>query len=952
MSSLSDLQAVGSAPDWMNDEGYRTLQGGYLLPGETPRGMYQRLAKACASYYTDSAYWEARFLDVMWKGWLCPASPVLSNMGADRGLPISCISGEAWLNTRLGGVQMQDVKVGDELLTHKGRFRKVLAKTSRISNGDLFQLRVGTRLTPIHITGNHPVLTNLGWVRADALDPKIHYIATNSHIETVECPMTLNMRKYVKYTVQEVDGLLIKESENKRACKRPKNGLVSYYAKVRADVEVDVDLSWALGLWCAEGSITRNPKANPNGARITMGFHEGSTLEKWLDIVKQKFNVHGKVSFSEYTRENFAKGKTTRWGASVNAGPVGEFFETEFGVNCKIKTLPQWLIDLPKPHLHAFLEGLVEGDGNLLNNGTWSVALANPRLLLGVYNICLKLGISVSLQMQAKKSAIGTTKYVYVIRTLSDESIKLSKYNANSGLVVGDLRYCPIIQLTRLEEEVEVFDITVEEDSSFSVAGVLVHNCNSIHSEDSISGIFMKNFELAMLSKNGAGVGIYLGDVRGRGASIKGNGVSEGVIPWSKVFDTTTMSVSQGSTRRGASAIYLPIEHADFAEFLRIRRPTGDVNRQCLNINQGVCITDSWMKDMLAGNQAKRDQWVDILKTRVETGQPYLMFVDAANRQNPECYTGNGLSVKTSNICTEVMLHTDPEHTFVCCLSSLNLLRWDEWKDTDLPQVAARFLDAVLEEYIIKTERVPGLEPSRASAMKGRAIGIGVLGWHSLLQSQMIPFDSFEAMQLNAQIFRTIRTKAEEETKRMAEELGEPLWCKGYGRRNTHLIAIAPTVSNSSISGGFSAGIEPLAANVYAVKSAKGTFLRKNTLLETLLEAKGKNTLEVWRSINEAEGSVHSLPFLSDEEKVVFQTAREINQHAVIKQAVQRQKWVDQGQSINLFFSSNSDPRYIHEVHIAAWEGGLKSLYYFRTSGVLRGDLASRSKEECRACEG
>lgn len=476
-------------------------------------------------------------------------------------------------------------------------------------------------------------------------------------------------------------------------------------------------------------------------------------------------------------------------------------------------------------------------------------------------------------------------------------------------------------------------------------------SCNSIHVGDSVDSIFMKNHELAVLSKNGAGVGIYYGDVRGRGSVIKGNGSSEGVVGWLKVYDATTLSVSQGGVRRGASAFYLPIEHLDIDEFLNIRRPTGDMNRRCLNVNHGVCISDAWMQSMLAGDTQKRALWIELLKCRVETGEPYILFTDAANRGNPDCYKCNELTVKTSNICTEVMLHTDPDHSFVCCLSSLNLVRYDEWKNTDLVNTAVRFLDAVISEYIKKSEGVRGLEASRASAIKGRAIGIGVLGWHTLLQEKGIPFDSFEAMQLNAEIFRNLRSKADEETAVLAKELGEPEWCKEHGRRNTHCLAVAPTVSNSTISGGYSAGIEPISANLYSQKSAKGTFIRKNPTLERLLEAKDKNTKEIWQSINQNDGSVQQLDFLTDQEKAVFLTAREINQHAIIKQAGQRQRWIDQGQSVNLFFSNNSDPKYIHEVHIAAWEAGMKSLYYLRTSGVLKGDLASRSKDECAACE-
>lgn len=477
-------------------------------------------------------------------------------------------------------------------------------------------------------------------------------------------------------------------------------------------------------------------------------------------------------------------------------------------------------------------------------------------------------------------------------------------------------------------------------------------SCNSLHVGDSVDSIFEKNHELATLSKNGAGVGIYVGDIRGRGSKIKGNGVSEGIIPWAKVYDTTTLAVSQGSTRRGASALYLPIRHIDAEDFLHIRRPTGDQSRRCLNTNHALCVDDAWMNEMLAGDATKRDLWKEILKTRVETGEPYLFFNDTVNRANPECYTANGLDVKTSNICTEVTLYTDTDHTFVCCLSSLNLVRWEEWKNSDLPHVAVRFLDAVLSEYLFKARGVRGMGPSLASAEKGRAIGIGVLGWHTLLQERNLPFEGFDAMALNAKIFKHIRESAEVATKELALELGEPAWCRGFGRRNTHLMAIAPTVSNSAISGGWSAGIEPIAANVFGLKGAKGTFTRRNPTLQKLLRSKDRDSEETWKSILANSGSVAHLDFLSDDEKRVFATAREINQFALVRQAAQRQRYVDQAQSLNLFFASNSDPKYIHQVHVEAWKLGVKSLYYCRSEGVLRGDMASRSKEDCVACEG
>lgn len=486
--------------------------------------------------------------------------------------------------------------------------------------------------------------------------------------------------------------------------------------------------------------------------------------------------------------------------------------------------------------------------------------------------------------------------------------------------------------------------------SNMSTDRGLPISCNSIHVGDSVDSIFGKSHELAMLSKNGAGVGIYLGDIRGRGASIKGNGKSEGVIPWSKVYDATTIAVSQGSTRRGASAVYLPVEHADIEEFINIRRPTGDVNRRCLNLHHGVCISDDWMNSLIAGDEHKRAIYAEILKARVETGEPYLLFTDNVNKASPDCYKKRGLTVSTSNICTEIMLYTDVDHTFVCCLSSMNLVLWDEWKNTNAVELATRFLDAVLSEYIEKASNITGMEASVRSAVKGRAVGLGVLGWHTLLQRKMIPFDSFEAMMLNSQIFSTMKKKAEAESIVMGAELGIPEWCDG--QRNSHLLAVAPTMTNSTIAGGHSAGIEPLNANVFAQKSAKGTFIRKNPTLEALLESKGENTPDNWKLIEKDAGGVQSLKCLTAEEKAVFLTAREINQYAIIKQAAQRQKFIDQGQSVNLFFGSNADADYIHGVHLMAWESGLKSLYYYRSAGVIRGDLASRSKDECSSCEG
>jgi ribonucleoside-diphosphate reductase alpha chain len=488
-------------------------------------------------------------------------------------------------------------------------------------------------------------------------------------------------------------------------------------------------------------------------------------------------------------------------------------------------------------------------------------------------------------------------------------------------------------------------------------------SCFGLAVPDSVDGIYKSVHEMAMLSKHGGGVGIGLSRVRGRGALIREgkNGKSEGVIPWAKVFDSATIATSQGNVRRGASSVNLHVDHLDINEFLRIRRQVGDVNRQCLNINHCVIISDSFMKKVENKDAEARKLWIEILKTRLETGEPYLLFEDTVNRANPEAYIKNNLKVEMTNICSEITLHTDDEHSFVCCLSSLNAAKWDEWKDTDLPQLAVYFLDGVVSEFISKAKNLPGFERSVRFAEKSRAIGIGVLGWHTLLQSQMIPFESFSAMQLNALLFKTIRDKAVLASQEMARSHGEPEWCSGTGMRHTHLMAIAPTRSNSIISGEVSYGIEPIPANAYADKTAKGVFLVKNPTFEALLKAKGQDTSEVWKTVVGNGGSVQHLKFLTEQEKRVFLTAREINQMALIQQAAQRQKFIDQAQSLNLFFPVNVDPKWFNEVHMEAWRLGVKTLYYCRSSSVLKADAGTRQAEEgpknktgdeCLSCHG
>jgi ribonucleoside-diphosphate reductase alpha chain len=485
-------------------------------------------------------------------------------------------------------------------------------------------------------------------------------------------------------------------------------------------------------------------------------------------------------------------------------------------------------------------------------------------------------------------------------------------------------------------------------------------SCFGLSVPDSIVGIYGSALELGVMTKSGGGVGICLSNVRGRGAPIRGgeNGSSEGIVPWAKIYDSAIIGTSQGGVRRGAASVNLDVEHSDIEEFLRIRRPSGDANRQCLNLHHCVLVGDEWMQSMLDGDSHKRNIWIEILRARLETGEPYIMFKDTVNNANPQAYKQNNLNVEMTNICTEITLYTDALHSFICCLSSLNLAKWEEWKDTDVVEVSIYFLNGVLNEFIARAKNMEGMERAVRSAVKGRAIGLGVLGWHTLLQSEMTPMNSLRATLLNKFIFKNIKDKANKASKELAARFGEPEWCKGTGMYNSHLIALAPTRSNSLIAGGHSPSIEPMVANAFTDKTAKGVFTSRNPALEKLLETKGKNTYDVWRSIVGNQGSVQHLDFLTEDEKEVFLTAYEISQLALIKLAADRQPYIDQAQSLNLFFPADMDPKVFHQVHVEAWRGGVKTLYYCRSSSVLKADATSKTHADvsgdadCKSCEG
>lgn len=514
-------------------------------------------------------------------------------------------------------------------------------------------------------------------------------------------------------------------------------------------------------------------------------------------------------------------------------------------------------------------------------------------------------------------------------------------------------------------------------------------SCFLNETDDSLEGIVGLWEENVWLAARGGGIGSYWGNVRSINETVRGNGKTSGIIPFIKVQDSMTLAISQGSLRRGSAAVYLPIEHPEIEEFIDLRRPTGgDINRRSLNIHHGVTISDAFMEAVVADKEwnlispydksvvstvQARELWVRLLTARIETGEPYLLFGDTVNRQIPEHQKKLGLKVKMSNLCSEITLPTGKDHlgenrTAICCLSSLNLENYDAWKDekgfiTDI----MRFLDNVLQDFI---ENAPdSMKRAKYAAMRERSVGLGVMGFHSFLQSKMVPIEGAMAKVWNNKIFKFIHKEVDAASKLLAEERGacpDAEEC-GIKERFSNKTAVAPTASISIIAGNSSPGIEPFAANSFTQKTLTGSFTVKNKNLEKLLNEKGYNNTQVWSSISTHEGSVQHLTFLSDLEKDVFKTAYELDQRWLIQLAADRTSYIDQGQSLNVFVPGNVSKKELHDIHFMAWNMGVKSLYYARSTSIQRADKVSHTvtqaehgltdaannndAEECLACQ-
>ena len=693
---------------WLNESSRIFLHRGYLLEGTEPEDRIRYIADHAEKLLNYPGFAD-KFYHYMARGYYSLASPIWSNFGLDRGLPISCVTGDTWINTNNGGKQAKDIVVGDMVLTHKNRYRPVTKVIPTKDKGDIYRLKVSLEIDELYITGNHPVLTQEGWVKVEDLNIRKHMIAVNNEI--------------------------------------------------------------------------------------------------------------------------------------------------------------------------------LKGDKD------------------------------------------------HVI----DES---------TSVVNDGIEHYPILSLEKTDRVEDVYDFTVEEDHSFSCAGVIVHNCFGSFIGDSIYDIMNTTAEVGMMSKTGGGTSGYFGAIRPRGAPIKDNGHSDGSFNFAKLFDTVIDVISQGTSRKGQFAGYIDIEHPDIEEWLEIHKEGNPIQL----MYYGVCIGDQWLKEMKEGDAEKRRIWAKVLQRKAESGIPYLFFKDNVNNQKPDVYKYKDMTIYASNLCAEIALPSSLEESFVCCLSSMNALYFDEWKDTDAVETMTYFLDAVMEEFIQKSKSMPMMEKAHRFASRHRAIGIGVLGWHSYLQYKHVPFESFQAMQLNNELFKTIQERSHAASREMAEKYGEPEILKGYGRRNTTTTCVAPTKSSSFILGGVSPSVEPIRSNYYIKDLAKIKTTYRNPLLTKVLQEKGLDNEATWQSILVNDGSVQHLEELSSEDKEVFKTWQEISQLTIIQQAAQRQKYIDQGQSINILVHPDTPTKDINQLYLTAHELGMKSIYYqFSMSAAQKFNRALLNT--CTTCE-
>lgn len=956
---------------WLNEESKTFLSRGYIPDGMTVQQRYRQIADAAENILKIPGFSD-KFYNYLAKGYYSLSSPIIANFGLKRALPISCVTGDTWINTANGGKMAKDIKIGDMVLTHKNRYRKVVDVIPTKDKNDIYELTVKSRQFPLNITGNHLVLTNKGWVAVEDLDPQVHLVATNGKVE---------------YTSVDTE-LKNKPGESKS----------------------QEELAYDLGVSIANDVV--------------------------IDNNAEAFN--------------------------------------------------DWVLSLPEHLLRQVWAGIEEELLNKYSDEYKVIYCASAPVAMQLYALAKRIGVELTTSTVGRKN------------TETGETLQLTVISLEDQKVSEDgLHYSPITCLVKTDKIEDVYDFTVEEDHSFSCAGVVVHNCFGSYITDDLNGIFDTVSEVAMMNKLGGGTSGYFGAIRARGSEITAGGKSNGTFSFLQIFDKVVSVVNQNGIRRGMFAGYIDIDHADIEEWVDIHTEGNPVQ----DIYWGVNVTNSFIEKVKNGDKAARNLWAKILSVKTATGIPYLHFIDNVNENKADVYLDKNMKIHASNMCVsadtkiltkeygyiaigtkagekvtvwngeewsenvelvktgenqklyaitllmpgyhtgksgkfkttiratdyhkwyvqdkdgniickrtselevndvtetwnshlkedskvpgwviesiteveglhdtfcctepkrnkvifngvltgncmEISLPSSADESFVCCLMSMNLLHYDKWKDTDAVKTAVYFLDAVMSEFIEKAKVIPKMEKAVRFAERHRALGLGVLGWHSYLQSHMIPFDGFEAMMKNAEIFKHIREESYQGSKELAELLGEPELLKGYGRRNTTLMAVAPTKSSSFILGQVSQGVEPIKANLFIKDTAKVKTVFKNPFLEKLLAERDKDTPEVWESINKAGGSVAHLDFLTPREKDVFKTFEEINQMSIIQQAAQRQQFIDQGQSINLSIHPDTPLKDINALYLQAMELGVKGIYYQFSKSAAQS--FNRELLQCSSCE-
>ena len=956
---------------WLNEESKTFLSRGYIPNGMTVQQRYRQIADTAERILNQPGFSD-KFYNYLAKGYYSLSSPIIANFGLKRALPISCVTGDTWINTANGGKMAKDIQIGDMVLTHKNRYRKVVDVIPTKDKNDIYELTVEARHFPLNITGNHLVLTNKGWVAVEDLDPQVHLIATNGKVE---------------YTVEDKP-LENKPGENK----------------------------------------TQEELAYSHGVSIAIGVESACNEKLFKDVV---------LNLPEHLLQHVWKG-------------IEDTLKTEE-----------------------------------YSDGTKRIGCMDIYSAMRLYALAKRLGIQLVTKFSKIEYTDRTeTKHIAYVQVKRQEV-------AEDGLI-----YSPITSLVKTDKVEDVYDFTVEEDHSFSCAGVVVHNCFGSYITDDINGIFDTVSEVAVMNKLGGGTSGYFGAIRARGSEITAGGKSNGTFSFLQIFDKVVSVVNQNGIRRGMFAGYIDIDHADIDEWVDIHTEGNPVQ----DIYWGVNVSNSFIEKVKNGDKAARNLWAKILSVKTATGIPYLHFIDNVNENKADVYLDKNMKIHASNMCVsadtkiltkeygyvaigtkagekvtvwngeewsenvelvktgenqklyavtlhmpgyhtgksgkfkttiratdyhkwyvqdkdgniickrtselvvnditetwnshlkdsevpgwiiesitevdglhdtfcctepkrnkvifngvltgncmEISLPSSADESFVCCLMSMNLLHYDQWKDTDAVKTAVYFLDAVMSEFIEKAKDIPKMEKAVRFAERHRALGLGVLGWHSYLQSKMIPFDGFEAMMKNAEIFKHLREESYQGSKELAELLGEPELLKGYGRRNTTLMAVAPTKSSSFILGQVSQGIEPLKANLFIKDTAKVKTVFKNPFLQKLLAERNQDTPEVWESINKAGGSVAHLSFLTPREKEVFKTFEEINQMSIIQQAAQRQQFIDQGQSINLSIHPDTPLKDINALYLQAMELGVKGIYYQFSKNAAQ--EFNRELLQCSSCE-